>query len=222
MSFKQQLQDDLSIFFNQNELSDVHLINNVAVNCILTDFSVNCMPKSTLNLNNQNLNVYDKELGIKTSDLNIIPANLSIENIITLDGITYKILSVSECEGLTTVKLLSKMDNLGLTITIKYRDKFGTGYNKALGIPGTKTAWASASTLSYLYFDQITQNKEVENFGVLTQGDVELRLQNGQNSGVNFINSEFLIENEVYQVINSKVVVDNNWTKLFLRRVNVS
>lgn len=210
MTLKDIINTDLRIFVNTNELAEAHSINNVSVNCIICDNVIT---------NKNAMNFYEKDLGIKTSDLSSIPGNFSVESIINIDGISYKIKNISDCEGFSTIQLTSAIENLGLTHTVKYRNKYGTGGDQDLGIPGIKTAWNQASTLDYSYFDIISQNMEVNNFGILTQGDVQIKLKNGQNLGANYEDLEFQINDETYNLINNKVVVDAYWTTLFLRLV---
>jgi len=211
MTLKDVISNDLSIFFNLEEIAEEHTVNGLPVVAIVCNNLIN---------NKNAINYYDKEVGIKTSDLSAIPGNYEKESIIIIDNVSYKIKNIDNCEGLTTLQLTTDIENLGLTTVVKYRNKFGTGANQDLGIPGTKTDWNSASSLTYTYFDQITSNFELKDIGIITQGDIQLRVLKSQYNEADLITYEYLINSKVYSLKNNKIVDENNWYTLFLSQNN--
>ena len=103
ISFKQQLEADLDIFFNADEFAETHNLNGEDVVCILEGLTTKEMLTKANNTPAfDGVSALTRILHIKTSDL---PERLAHGNVVELDGDTFRVGDAVEENGITTITL---------------------------------------------------------------------------------------------------------------------
>lgn len=108
VTFKNQIQDDFSVFVNQNEFAEPVIINGVEMVIVRDDDIIN-PPDTKMRLGNveKKLAIYDVAFHVAASYFEHIPQS---DKLMEFEGEEYRIKKVSDDLGMLTIGL-SRVDS---------------------------------------------------------------------------------------------------------------